>query len=192
MQKAGFTAVDLHLIAAHNQLVGDKAFLKAEGSGIAAQLVKTGYLDPQTFGEVAGEWRAMLTDPDHAIFRMLFAVSGEKSERPGDAGPVKARSISVGNGAEVAADIKHDIAELRSREQIQQFMREILAEEMKIPADSLPTDESLIHLGVDSMAALSLCSAVEARLGRTLSIAEVLCGGSIDDLAGTIAFTRGT
>jgi acyl carrier protein len=192
MKQAGFTAVDLHLIAAHNKFVGDKAFLKAEGAGIAAQLVRTGYLDPHTFEEVAGQWRSMLTYPDHAIFRMLFAVAGEKSERPGDTGPVEARSISIGNGAEVAADVNHGIGELRSREQIQQFMREILAEEMKIPAESIPANESLIHLGVDSMAALTLCSAVEARLGKTLSIAELLCGSSIEDLAGTIVFGKST
>jgi ubiquinone/menaquinone biosynthesis C-methylase UbiE/acyl carrier protein len=190
MKKAGFTAVDLHLVAAHNQLVGDKAFLKAEGSGIAAQLVKTGYLDPDAFEEVAGQWRSMLIDPDHAIFRMLFAVAGEKAETPGDSGLAEARSISIGNRSEVVADVSHDIGELRSRKQIQRFMREILAEEMKVPADSILSDESLIHLGVDSMAALALCSAVEARLGSTLSVAELLCGSSIDDLAGKIAFTK--
>jgi ubiquinone/menaquinone biosynthesis C-methylase UbiE/acyl carrier protein len=190
MKKAGFTAINLHLVAAHNQLVGDKAFLKAEGPGIAAQLVKTGYLEPDALDEVAGQWHSMLTDPDHVIFRMLFAVAGEKAETPGRSGLAQTRAISTGNRAEVVAEVDHGMGELRSREQIQRFMRTILAQELKVQADSIPTNASLIHLGVDSMSALALCSAVEARLGRTLSIAELLCGSSIDDLAGKIALTR--
>ena len=69
-------------------------------------------------------------------------------------------------------------------------MQRILADEMKVPADSIPANESLIHLGIDSMAALTLCSAMEARTGSTLSVAELLCGNSIDDVAGKIVFTK--
>jgi hypothetical protein len=61
---------------------------------------------------------------------------------------------------------------------------------MKVPADSIPSNESLIHLGIDSIAALKLCSVLEARIGRALSVAELLCGSSIDDLAGKIVFTK--
>ena len=78
LRQAGFAAVDLQVLVAHNELVGDQAFLKAEGSGIPAQLVKTGYLDPASLQRITTQWRSMLASADHAIFRMLLAATGEK------------------------------------------------------------------------------------------------------------------
>jgi acyl carrier protein len=190
MKMAGFTGVDLHILAAHNQVVGDRAFLKAEGAGIAAQLVKTGYLAADTLDAVTGQWHSMLTSPDHAIFRMLFAVVGEKPATLDDSRVTATRTALTGNGDEVGTGNGRGGADLRSREQIQRFMQEILADELKVLADSIPTDNSLIHSGVDSMAALTLCNAVESRLGIELTIAEVLGGSSIDDLTQKIALAK--
>jgi ubiquinone/menaquinone biosynthesis C-methylase UbiE/acyl carrier protein len=189
MKMAGFTEVDLHILAAHNQIVGDKAFLKAEGAGIASQLVKTGYLAAETLDAVTGQWRSMLTSPDHAIFRILFAVVGEKPATP-DSRCTATLISSTGNGDEVGTGNVRGGAELRSAEQIQRFMQEILADELKVLADSIPTDNSLIHAGIDSMAALALCNAVESRLGVELTIAEVLGGSSIDDLTQKIMLAK--
>jgi acyl carrier protein len=190
MKMAGFTGVDLHVLAAHNQVVGDKAFLKAEGAGIASQLVKTGYLAADTLDAVTGQWHSMLTSPDHAIFRILFAVVGEKPAAP-DESRITATQISLtGNGDEVRKGNGSGGADLRSREQIRRFMQEILANELKVLADSIPTDNSLIHSGIDSMAALALCNAVEARLGTELTIAEVLGGSSIDELTQKIMLAK--
>jgi ubiquinone/menaquinone biosynthesis C-methylase UbiE/acyl carrier protein len=190
MKMAGFTGVDLHVLAAHNQVVGDRVFLKAEGAGIASQLVKTGYLAADTLDAVTGQWHSMLTSPDHAIFRMLFAVVGEKPAAPDDSRIMATQTSLTGNGDEVGTGKGSGGADLRSREQIQRFMQEILADELKVLADSIPADDSLIHSGIDSMAALTLCNAVEARLGIELTIAEVLGGSSIDDLTQKIALAK--
>lgn len=190
MKMAGFTGVDLHVLAAHNQVVGDKAFLKAEGAGIASQLVKTGYLAADTLDAVTGQWHSMLTSPDHAIFRILFAVVGEKPATSDDSRISTTRTSSTENSSEVATGNGRGGADLRSREQIQRFMQEVLADELKAFADSIPTDDSLIHSGIDSMAALGLCNAVEARLGIELTIAEVLGGSSIDDLTQKIMLAK--
>ena len=189
MKKAGFTGVDLHVLAAHNQIVGDKAFLKAEGAGIAAQLVKTGYLAADTLDAVTGQWHSMLTSPDHAIFRILFAVVGEKPATPDSLSTASLPSAS-GNGDEVGTGNVRSAGDLRSSEQIQRFMQEIFGEELKVPADSIATDDSLIHAGIDSMAALALCNAVDARLGIELTIAEVLGGSSIDELTRKIMIAK--
>src|SRR5262249_13118228 len=124
MKMAGFTGVDLHVLAAHNQVVGDRAFLKAEGAGIASQLVKTGFLAAETLDAVTGQWHSMLTSPDHAIFRILFAVVGEKPATP-DSRSTATRTSSTGNVDEVGAGNVRGSAELRSAEQIQRFMQEI-------------------------------------------------------------------
>jgi ubiquinone/menaquinone biosynthesis C-methylase UbiE/acyl carrier protein len=189
MKMAGFTGVDLHILAAHNQIVGDKAFLKAEGAGIASQLVKTGYLAAEMLDAVTGQWHSMLTSPDHAIFRILFAVVGEKPATP-DVSRINAtQTSSTGNGEGVGMGNGRG-GDLRSREQIQRFMQEILADELKVLADSISTDDSLIHAGVDSMAALALCNAVESHLGIELTIAEVLGGSSLDDLTQKIMLAK--
>ena len=190
MKMAGFTEVDLHILAAHNQVVGDKAFLKAEGAGIASQLVKTGYLAADTLDAVAGQWHSMLTSPNHAIFRMLFAVVGEKPATPDDSGVNTARMSSIEKDGEFGKGDGRAGAILQSREQIQRFMQEILMDELNVPADSIPTDASLIHEGVDSMAELALCNAVESRLGIELTIAEVLGGSSINDLTQKIVLAK--
>jgi ubiquinone/menaquinone biosynthesis C-methylase UbiE/acyl carrier protein len=190
MKKAGFTGVDLHVLAAHNQVVGDRAFLKAEGAGIAAQLVKTGYLAADRLDAVTGQWHSMLTSPDHGIFRILFAVVGEKPASQDNSPGTAPQTSSIGTGGQIGTGNGRGSAELRSGDQIKRFMQQILADELKVAADSIPTDNSLIHSGVDSMAALALCNAVESRLGAELTIAEVLGGSSIDELTQKIMVAK--
>ena len=190
MKKAGFTGVDLHVLAAHNQVVGDRAFLKAEGAGIAAQLVKTGYLAADRLDAVTGQWHSMLTSPDHGIFRILFAVVGEKPAPQDNSRSTAPQTSTIGNSDQIGTGSGRGSIELRSADQVKRFMQEILADELKVAADSIPTDDSLIHSGVDSMAALALCNAVESRLGAELTIAEVLGGSSIDELTQKIMVAK--
>lgn len=177
MKRAGYGGVDLHLLAAHNHVLGDGAFLKAEGSGIPVQLVKTGYLASEALDRIAGQWRSMLTAKDHAIFRMLFAAVGEKipASRPA------ARSGATREETNEASD-NGVFAEPRSADEIRRFIQQTLADDMHVAVESLPTGESLIHLGVDSMAAVGLCNQLENRLSVTLPMVEVLSGKSIDEL----------
>jgi ubiquinone/menaquinone biosynthesis C-methylase UbiE/acyl carrier protein len=182
MKRAGYSEVDLHLLAAHNHVLGDAAFLKAEGSGIPLQLVKTGHLASEALDRIAGQWRSMLTSKDHAIFRMLFAAVGEKASplarsrlRFGDDGDDLAREISGDHGSLLDR-------EPQSAEELRMFIQRTLADETNMSLEELATDQSLIHLGVDSMAAVGLCNQLESRLAVTLPMSEVLSGKSIDDL----------
>lgn len=181
MKRAGYGDVDLHLLAAHNHVIGDAAFLKAEGSGIPVQLVKTGHLASDALDRIAGQWRSMLTSKDHAIVRMLFATVGQKTESPRVASGKDAAATSGEARKNEAAD--SPVAEPGTVEEMRRFMQHILAEEMNVPASSLAMDQSLIQLGVDSMAAVGLCNELESRLGVSLSMAEALSGKSINELA---------
>jgi ubiquinone/menaquinone biosynthesis C-methylase UbiE/acyl carrier protein len=183
MKRAGYSAVDLHLLAAHNHVLGDAAFLKAEGSGIPLQLVKTGHLASEALDRIAGQWRSMLTSKDHAIFRMLFAAVGEK------ASPQARTSAEEedDSGRETPRDHGSLLFALpQSADEIRLFIQRTLADEANMSADALPTDQSLIHLGVDSMAAVGLCNQLESRLAVTLPMSEVLSGKSIDDLTAQV------
>jgi acyl carrier protein len=181
LKRAGYAEVDLHLLAAHNHVVGDGAFLKAEGAGIPMQLVKAGHLASEALDRIAGQWRTTVTSKDHAIFRMLFAAVGEK---PSERDNVSRGSGNLGQDMCVSPTAPgFGRAGPQSHAEIQGFIRETLAVEMSVPVQSLGTDDSLIHLGVDSMAAVGLCNHLESRLGVMLSMAEVLSAKSIGELA---------
>lgn len=81
---SGFSNIDLHIISAHNSIVGDSIFLKSEGSGIPAKLVKDGYLPSDTYMQIAKKWNALLKAERHSIFRQLFLCVGQKILLPHD------------------------------------------------------------------------------------------------------------
>jgi len=74
---AGFSIVAQEIEVAHNAITGDEAFFKAEGVGIPAQLVSSGFLDQAVFESMIRSWKEMLADPDHCITRQLCIAIGE-------------------------------------------------------------------------------------------------------------------
>ena len=74
---AGFSVVAQEIEVAHNAIAGDEAFFKAEGVGIPAQLVSSGFLEQSVFESMIGSWKAMLENPDHCITRQLCVAIGE-------------------------------------------------------------------------------------------------------------------
>ena len=60
LKQTGFEVVGFEMEASHNQMLGDGAFFKAEGVGIPAQLVKSGFLDQAVFEEMTRSWKAMV------------------------------------------------------------------------------------------------------------------------------------
>jgi SAM-dependent methyltransferase len=80
LRKAGYRLAGFEIEATHNHLIGDPAFLLAEGAGIPAQLVESGYLEEDVFQRLVASWKGMLEHPDHTIMRPLFVAVGENSE----------------------------------------------------------------------------------------------------------------
>jgi ubiquinone/menaquinone biosynthesis C-methylase UbiE len=76
---AGFSEIDLEIVLSHNRLVGDHAFLRSEGSGIPAQLVKEGFLSRDVLDRLADRWHKALQQPDHCLIRQLYVAVGCKS-----------------------------------------------------------------------------------------------------------------
>ena len=74
---AGFSVVAQEIEVAHNAIVGDEAFFKAEGVGIPAQLVSSGFLEQSVFESMISSWKTMLEHPDHCITRQLCVAIGE-------------------------------------------------------------------------------------------------------------------
>lgn len=74
---AGFAVVAQEIEVAHNVIMGDEAFFKAEGVGIPAQLVSSGFLEQSVFESMIRSWKEMLANPDHCITRQLCVAIGE-------------------------------------------------------------------------------------------------------------------
>lgn len=84
LRRAGFHLIDQRVEVAHSALIGDEPFLRAEGVGIPAQLVSSGFLPQEVFESMLRNWKDMLADPDHVITRQLCIAVGERAE-PGQA-----------------------------------------------------------------------------------------------------------
>lgn len=88
--QAGLIVKGFDMEVSHSKLVGDQAFFQAEGVGIPAQLVESGFLDQQVFESMIRSWKQMLEDPNHSIMRPLFVgVAGLPREADRDHNAVK-------------------------------------------------------------------------------------------------------
>jgi acyl carrier protein len=200
LESSGFEGVNLHVVTAHSSMVGVSAFLRAEGSGIPAQLVKNGYLSAEALERIAVEWMRMLQTPGNAIFRVLMAGVGRKPGTsighdrtgggvsseflPTTTGPKLDGLASPRSAGRIAGqDGLMASSEPLTPEIIRQFMQETLAAEMGIDPEELDCAEPLIHQGVDSIAAMHLCNRFKSWLSTNLPVAEILCGKSVNTIA---------
>jgi len=78
LKKCHFRNVDLEIIVAHSEIVGDDIFIRSEGSGIPAKLVEDGYMTNDLFDRIARKWFELMQNENHALFRQLFIAGGEK------------------------------------------------------------------------------------------------------------------
>lgn len=185
LKNAGFNEVDLQVVSAHSGILGDLAFLKAEGAGIPAQLVKNGYLKSDVLDRLAHEWHTMLNSENHAMMRVLFAATGVKkspailldSALAQEAIPVSKDTSSSATAAVEQTGKVESLADLTAE------IVEALASEMEVDPESIDATRSVIQLGGDSLAALGLCSVVEGRWSVNLSIAYVLSDASVEEIA---------
>lgn len=79
LRQAGFRVVSQDVAIAHNAILGDDPFIRAEGVGIAAKLVEDGFLSQATLDRMIRSWKDMLAHPDHSIMRQLFIAVGENT-----------------------------------------------------------------------------------------------------------------
>lgn len=182
LKQSGFGEVDLQVLVAHNHIVGDTVFQRAEGSGIPAQLVRTGFLAPEALEDVSREWLAALTTEDHSICRILFAGIGRKV-KASDTATTGAAADRFHAGPQVIPSISPGSL---SRDELMVFMQSVLAAEMDMPPEEIPLQDSLVAAGVDSLGALGLCNKLKSRFGVSVDVAGILSGRTIADLAAEV------
>lgn len=188
MLQAGLNLVGNEIELAHNTLLGDKPFLKAEGAGIPAQLVHTGFLDAEILNKMTHSWREMLSASDHSIIRPLFVAVGEKTKEA--LKPISDEKMH-GKSKGIKSEIPFKTTAKEVEEKtggtlviILKFLAEALKEKMEESGKDVinPTDP-LVDMGLDSLLALDLQERIEGVTGIEIPLEKLLENLSAKSLA---------
>lgn len=183
LKNGNFESVNIEIVCVHNDLEGDKAFLKAENINISKRLVKEGFLKKETLESLMQNWYKMLQQPGHVIFRQLFVVSGVKGIITGDM-----KESSRENDSMILQNQSLNFESLKgmtSKEQKSALASYLLSKiltimELQIQAFDLNT--KLNDLDIDSIAAAELCCIVRADFNTDISISDILQKYSVNDI----------
>lgn len=168
LKSAGFNNIDMEIIPAHSTITGDKAFLNAEGAGIPAQLTKSGYLSEDIFNSLIVKWRDTLNSSEHCLYRQLYAATGIVSQ-------------IQSNNPEILHSAVCTKSQMNSSTDSLLFLSNLVTNTLGITED--PDDDTpLIDLGLDSVGALDIQTALRESLNIDVSISELLGGSSFAQL----------
>jgi len=182
LHKGGFANVDLEIVAAHSRVIGDERFLRSEGSGIPAQLVKDGYLSRDAFDRLARKWHDTLQQQEHALVRQLFVAVGEKLTTQ----PSSLHAATRRAGHVVGRNSADDLSRLNPKEQHQHlvdYLQTRIAAALEVEKALIPVNRPLIELGLDSILSVELANYVIADFGVRVSEVDLLEVQSISALA---------
>jgi SAM-dependent methyltransferase/acyl carrier protein len=188
LSQAGLAVVGNEVETAHNSILGDKPFLKAEGGGIPAQLVRTGFLEGETLEEMTRSWRTMLSEPDHSIVRPLFVAVGERTK---DAvKPLSGENMKVGEkGTKSCTSFTTSQMEIEEgingiRIVILKLVTEALKEKLEEAGKNvIQPGDLLVDLGLDSLTALNLQEIIKGVTGIEVPLENLLENVSVGSLA---------
>ena len=188
IKKAGLKLVGNEIETAHNALLGDTFFLKAEGAGIPAQLVHSGYLKSEILEEMTRSWRAMLKEPGHSIVRPLFVAVGKKSDTYFQSLSEQPTTLEMqvkpllSKKAKTHADLDDNKGEISTS--VIQLLEQILNDSDE-PLDNrtIHSDDRLIDIGIDSLAALELQEGIIDICGVELPLEMLLENISVGELS---------
>ena len=189
LKKSGFLNVDIETIIAHSEVVGDEIFLKSEGSGIPTKLVDDGYLSGDVLDSLTGKWYDMLQDDDHAVFRQLFIVGGEKNIASNDSTildhEVGARTvISDDDGTEKKS--KEELFETAFQGSASQAENEKRLSEIwckVLGTEHIDINDNFFELGGNSLLAVRIVKDIKKSLTDSISVTRLFQYPTISSLA---------
>jgi ubiquinone/menaquinone biosynthesis C-methylase UbiE/acyl carrier protein len=183
LRRSGFYYVDMHIVNAHSTIIGDNIFLKSEGSGIPAKLIKDGYLSGDLFSSIAKKWANILRSDEHSIFRQLFLCVGQKPFEP----PVNYKSspevktVSKQNSAPQATSLgRESNPEPITVNPIQLNDKTSVPSETKIAniwckvlnRESVEHNENFFEAGGSSLYAVEIVELLEKEFGQRISVVD--------------------
>ncbi len=178
LRQAGYSDIDLQIISAHSEVVGDEMFLQSEGSGIPAKLVKDGYLSGDTYTKIASKWYKLLKTEGHSMFRQLFLGVGTKVLTPpaqqkvlskqseNDRKPtIEQERPSKAVSEKPKADVGRPITSVASK--VSEIWSKILNR------DSIGKDENFFEAGGSSLQAVEIIKLLEKHFPSELSVVDL-------------------
>lgn len=185
LEQAELQIVGFEIEVAHNAMLGDRPFLKAEGAGIPAQLVRTGFLSEKILEEMTHSWRAMLSQPDHSIMRPLFVIVGERTtdaeQHPQRLSTDAEGKMPLGMVAAKKTPLKPQADTLAM---LLGLIVEIMGEDLELYGkETIDPENILTEVGMDSLAALNLQENIKNLTGVEIPIVKLLDKVSIRSLA---------
>lgn len=174
LKAAGFGNVSQEVEIAHSAVVGDAAFLKAEGVGIPAQLVTSGFLDQSVVDQMLLSWKDMLLHPDHSIMRQLFIAVGENTAQAATQTQETRRAVpgSVVGLQDAGGDLEKQLVA-------------IYAAAMGVP--TVDTDRNFFDLGGDSLMLIHIQGELKTKLGHDVPMSTLFQHPTIRGLADVLA-----
>jgi ubiquinone/menaquinone biosynthesis C-methylase UbiE/acyl carrier protein len=175
-----FQLVACEIELAHSAMIGDAAFLKAEGGGIPAQLVRSGFLKDTTLDAMTHSWRQMLGAASHSIARPLWLAVGERSDDLDDLAGRACKTSSGSTKAESASTpVDDEFGQLGASllERIAAMISRVMGKEIVNPADSMAA------MGMDSLMAITIQEKIKSSTGVEIPVVHMLSDTSLKDLA---------
>lgn len=184
LKRSGFSNIDMQIITAHSSIVGDSIFLKSEGSGIPAKLIKDGYLSGEIYTKIVEKWKKLLRTEDHSLFRQLFFSVGVKLIQPSIVNTKNALNASKSSLPEEPQTSlgKTDLAtEIRDAIHKTEFNTSAATAEDKIAfiwskvlnRNKIALNENFFEAGGSSLYALEIVKILKEEFQKKISITDL-------------------
>ncbi len=173
LREAGFGAVSQDVEIAHSAVLGDEAFTRAEGVGIAAKLVEDGFLSQSRLDQMIRSWKEMLDHPQHSIMRQLFVAVGENSANA-------ATATAAAPQARVARPAVVNAAAGAGAAGIQKTVEEIWCSALEV--GSVDARANFFDMGGTSLALMDAQELLLAKLGKDVPMATLFQYPTIEGL----------
>jgi len=188
LKNGGFEELNIEIICVHNEIDGDKPFLKAENVNISKSLVKEGFLKKETLENLVEGWYKILQYPGHVLFRQLFVSSGTKKGRNAEL------MNDINNFSNLASSLNrtlnsNDLIDLTRTEQEDKLGMYLIAKMkaiMEQPDLVINNSTILRDIDIDSITAAEISGIIKSDFGTSLSIADILQKDSISDIINAI------
>ncbi|MBL4763656.1 MAG: SDR family NAD(P)-dependent oxidoreductase, partial [Gammaproteobacteria bacterium] len=187
LQSAGYDDVQLHMVHAHNRLIGEEQFLKSEGIGIPAKLVNAGYLPSSTLSTIAKDWSKLLKHQDRVIFRQLFMCWGKKNvDLLIDSETLKQRELKPldaeqDSGINVAKTRKSPSQIIRSARPDIQALKGVLQSLLSLDEDIAPTT-SFAELGINSYLSVEFIEKINDQFDLNMGVEAIFDHDNLAEL----------
>lgn len=173
LKSNGFCNIDLDILSAHSQLIGDIPFLSSEGAGIPTQLAKSGFLDENILHSLVAKWRDMLSNSHHCLYRQLFAATG-------CAGSFQLSSCNINKNVFHSPEKKSAFSV--NTQNYTDFLHDLISLTLNVKGDELDKQIPLIDAGLDSVGAMDIQAAIQERFNVELPITALLGGATYSEI----------